>query len=1053
MCLLHSAIASREVGRSCVHSESSRSHMVIRFIVRTMSGGSGVVGGLTLVDLAGNEREGESFTPGRKEQSTAINVSLTHLNRMLVKMQEGKLDESDRRQSALNMVLFEQLREDCGVTMIFCIHPERRHASSARSTLQMAMQCRRIIQRKRVRRLESLHVQDAMSQSLEELAGLRSEASALSQVRASQLLKDEELLKTTELLRDLKLRYEEKSKDYEGLRKDLETEFQRLAEEGRGQQELVAGLEHQVAQLQMQQQQLQQEDTLELPVKAQKAMGNSSISGACFDDHCHELEKAYREQLREVHEAYGRQLQRLQEAMATSSELPAKESLVHETSKLSGSYWEMPERAQSSAGSEPFSEPSIHSVGLPEDADETIVCWESEAARTPQRSEAPALKDCFSPENTKSSLEERLANVASPQRRRAARECSEPVTASEDDSLAKVKRSWVVTDGCGLIAEAASAGPLPVLIAWSPETLGTMRAPAFGLRPGEGPPCSSPPETPQQTPQPSCPRAMMSAGGSSCSRRLAAAFEKFGDSHPSQESPAAGLVEQGISRRAAGATTSAGRRTERALAQVLAFGRPSEAADVVATEASLAQLARFALQDRLEQRLWSQCAAAAIRAMRLLPRSLQAQRDGAILLSELAGKDASMKEDVVSRGALALSVAALHWLSSLASQAQEQQLLQLQHQQLSEACSGCFRLLAVLCQRNQELQATVSELGGLHASLACLSRPALRRGLDPAIHGCWLLMAVCYKHPANQDLVRAAGGVALVLQLLGDQAGVLEAGTSHNFGVAPPEATRVVETQSATLCAYAAGFLASVAEGSDASREVIFNGGGVGILLRALETCLQSPHVVANACVAVAHLAYLHEPSQRAARAQGGVVSIIGALLAYRGRGAVQGSICRAIAVLSEGPCSFNQQAFLAARLPDGAGETDVVALLLQALHGAPEDPALVTTASWALANLVRESPEACERLRAQRGCETIVSLLNGPVARQERPCQYLCRLLGRLCEGGTQFAHARRNRITLLSLGAADLIRILMTRHELSQGGEFLSSAREALRYLEDRQ
>ncbi|CAE8617323.1 unnamed protein product [Polarella glacialis] len=310
-------------------------------------------------------------------------------------------------------------------------------------------------------------------------------------------------------------------------------------------------------------------------------------------------------------------------------------------------------------------------------------------------------------------------------------------------------------------------------------------------------------------------------------------------------------------------------------------------------------------------------------------------------------------------------------------------------------------------------------------------------------------MAVCYKHPANQDLVRAAGGVALVLQLLGDQAGVLEAGTSLNFGVAPPEATRVVETQSATLCAYAAGFLASVAEGSDASREVIFNGGGVGILLRALETCLQSPHVVANACVAVAHLAYLHEPSQRAARAQGGVVSIIGALLAYRGRGAVQGSICRAIAVLSEGPCSFNQQAFLAARLPDGAGETDVVALLLQALHGAPEDPALVTTASWALANLVRESPEACERLRAQRGCETIVSLLNGPVARQERPCQYLCRLLGRLCEGGTQFAHARRNRITLLSLGAADLIRILMTRHELSQGGEFLSSAREALRKL----
>eukprot|EP00439_Symbiodinium_sp_Y106_P047046 s80_g6.t1 len=42
--------------------------------------------------------------------------------------------QSDRRQSALNMVLYEQLREDCGVTMIFCVHPDRTFASAARST-------------------------------------------------------------------------------------------------------------------------------------------------------------------------------------------------------------------------------------------------------------------------------------------------------------------------------------------------------------------------------------------------------------------------------------------------------------------------------------------------------------------------------------------------------------------------------------------------------------------------------------------------------------------------------------------------------------------------------------------------------------------------------------------------------------------------------------------------------------------------------------------------------------------------------------------------------
>ncbi|CAJ1385292.1 unnamed protein product, partial [Effrenium voratum] len=91
MVLLQQAIASREVGSSYVNSESSRSHMLVRFLVKTLRAehgqlAEGVVGSLTLVDLAGNERE--SGTNG-----TAINVSLTHLNRMLVKMQDRQLDE------------------------------------------------------------------------------------------------------------------------------------------------------------------------------------------------------------------------------------------------------------------------------------------------------------------------------------------------------------------------------------------------------------------------------------------------------------------------------------------------------------------------------------------------------------------------------------------------------------------------------------------------------------------------------------------------------------------------------------------------------------------------------------------------------------------------------------------------------------------------------------------------------------------------------------------------------------------------------------------------
>lgn len=139
MWLLREAIAGREVGTSSLNPESSRSHMVIRFFVKTLndvgpeviatSGPvsapqvSGVIGSLTLVDLAGSERETGNDNVSRKGDAKAINVSLTHLNIMLLNMQSGQLKDADRRQCALNMVLHESLGEDCGTTMIFLYSP------------------------------------------------------------------------------------------------------------------------------------------------------------------------------------------------------------------------------------------------------------------------------------------------------------------------------------------------------------------------------------------------------------------------------------------------------------------------------------------------------------------------------------------------------------------------------------------------------------------------------------------------------------------------------------------------------------------------------------------------------------------------------------------------------------------------------------------------------------------------------------------------------------------------------------------------------------------
>merc|ERR1719443_878851 len=168
-------------------------------------------------------------------------------------MQNGELDGSDRRQCTLNMILYDSLREDCGTTMVFCIHPDRRFALSARSTLQMALRCRRIVRQKRVRRLE-------LAGYYTELADLRIAASALSsahkQALQARLSKEEELQRTSQQLQELRERYEEKTRDFEALRSNLESRYDRLDEDNEKQQ-LMVDLERKNELMQLMREQLQ----------------------------------------------------------------------------------------------------------------------------------------------------------------------------------------------------------------------------------------------------------------------------------------------------------------------------------------------------------------------------------------------------------------------------------------------------------------------------------------------------------------------------------------------------------------------------------------------------------------------------------------------------------------------------------------------------------------------------------------------------------------------------------------------------------------------------
>jgi len=139
--LLHDARLNRTAGVSSCNSSSSRSHAVVHLFVQNPASdctSSSSIGALTLVDLAGTEKEHENPSEQGRKSARLLNTSLSSLNRLLRKLQTGTLDESERRQSVLNKCLWEYLRPGCGISLIFCVNPLLRHRAISLSTLAMA---------------------------------------------------------------------------------------------------------------------------------------------------------------------------------------------------------------------------------------------------------------------------------------------------------------------------------------------------------------------------------------------------------------------------------------------------------------------------------------------------------------------------------------------------------------------------------------------------------------------------------------------------------------------------------------------------------------------------------------------------------------------------------------------------------------------------------------------------------------------------------------------------------------------------------------------------
>ena len=138
--LLASALAKRAVGSTKLNEVSSRSHLVIRLVVRMEEQEAR----LNMVDLAGSERLKDSEAEGVTRQETAaINSSLFALVAVVESLSSGQVF-IPYRNSKLTWLLSDSLGGNSLTTVLATVSPSQQFASETKSTLKFAHSCKRI---------------------------------------------------------------------------------------------------------------------------------------------------------------------------------------------------------------------------------------------------------------------------------------------------------------------------------------------------------------------------------------------------------------------------------------------------------------------------------------------------------------------------------------------------------------------------------------------------------------------------------------------------------------------------------------------------------------------------------------------------------------------------------------------------------------------------------------------------------------------------------------------------------------------------------------------
>lgn len=140
--LIQRAAKNRATGSTQMNAVSSRSHSVcrLRILAKNSETGQQLHGMLNLVDLAGSERIGRSGVEGeRRNESIAINTSLSSLKSVIMKLSEGTSKKHvPYRASKLTEYLQDSLDGDSKVLMFVNVSPTEEDVPESISALRFA---------------------------------------------------------------------------------------------------------------------------------------------------------------------------------------------------------------------------------------------------------------------------------------------------------------------------------------------------------------------------------------------------------------------------------------------------------------------------------------------------------------------------------------------------------------------------------------------------------------------------------------------------------------------------------------------------------------------------------------------------------------------------------------------------------------------------------------------------------------------------------------------------------------------------------------------------